>query len=116
MDGVECPVRYWQDSIKNVVQQYLLEFPNGVKRTYIYNHVPKSFRSNCMLAGLCNLCEDVGYSNFANLIDLVEKLSQMTEQPQLGAVVTEIRTLQQYLKTKIANEVKYIFLVVPQVV
>ena len=53
--GEECPVRYWQDSIKQLITQYLLEFPCGVKRSYIYAHIPKDFRSNTMLAGLCNL-------------------------------------------------------------
>jgi len=46
IDGEECPVRYWQDSIKQMVKQYLLEFPNDMKRSYIYVHVPKNFRSN----------------------------------------------------------------------
>ena len=36
MDGEEMPVRYWKDNVKELVNQYLLEFPNGVKRTYIY--------------------------------------------------------------------------------
>ncbi|KAJ7377704.1 hypothetical protein OS493_027266 [Desmophyllum pertusum] len=31
----ETSVRYWKDSIKNLVNQYLLEFPGGVKRTVI---------------------------------------------------------------------------------
>ena len=52
VDGQETPVRYWKDSIKNLVNQYLLEFPNGVKRTYIYSHLPPSFRSDTMLAEL----------------------------------------------------------------
>ena len=64
INNEECPVRYWQDSIKSLIQQYLMEFPGGVKRTYIYSHIPKNFRQNSMLAGLCNLCEDYGYSNF----------------------------------------------------
>lgn len=59
--GEECPVRYWQDSIKQLVKQYLLEFPNGVKRSYIYAHMPKNYRSNTLLAGLCNLCEDFNW-------------------------------------------------------
>ena len=58
IDGEETPVRYWQSSIKEVIPQYMLEFPGGVKRSYIYAHIPKNFRSNTMLAGLCNLCED----------------------------------------------------------
>ena len=36
VQGEETVVRYWQDTVKGLVNQYLLEFPNGVKRTYIY--------------------------------------------------------------------------------
>ena len=46
VNGTETAVRYWQDSLKNVVQQYLLENPNGIKRTYIYTHLPQNFRMN----------------------------------------------------------------------
>ena len=35
IDGKECPVGYWQSSIKEVIQHYLLEFPGNVKRSYI---------------------------------------------------------------------------------
>ena len=80
IDGEETPVRYWQSSIKQVIQQYLLEFPGGVKRRYIYGHILKNFRSNTMLAGLCNLCEDYGYANFANLKDLVQKVGADCQQ------------------------------------
>ena len=55
VNGKETSVRYWQDSLKNIVQQYMLENPNGVKRIFIYTHLPKNFRTNTMLAGLCNL-------------------------------------------------------------
>ena len=41
VDDEEIAVRYWQDTIKGLVNQYLLEFPNGVKRTYIYTHLPE---------------------------------------------------------------------------
>jgi len=75
VEGEECPVRYWQDSIKNSIQQYRLEFPNGIRCTYIYTHLPKNFRSNTMLAGLCNICEDCGYSNFAMLISLLQRMA-----------------------------------------
>ena len=33
VDDEETAVRYWQDTIKGLVNQYLLEFPNGAKRT-----------------------------------------------------------------------------------
>lgn len=70
----DIPVRYWKDSIKNLVNQYLLEFPNGVKRTYIYSHLPPSFRSDTMLAGLCNLCDDYGHSNYDNMQTLLNDI------------------------------------------
>ena len=36
VQGEETVVRYWQDTIKGLLNQYLLEFPNGVKRTYLF--------------------------------------------------------------------------------
>lgn len=105
VNGEECPVRYWQNSIKGIVQQYLLEFPDGVKRTYIYTHLPKNFRSNSLLAGLCNLCEDFGYANFSALTDLVEQLYADTQQPGLQEMVHNIQGLQRYLKTRFSKEV-----------
>ena len=36
MDDEEMPVRYWKDNVEELVNQYLLEFPNGVQCTYIY--------------------------------------------------------------------------------
>lgn len=59
VDGKETGVRYWQCDIKDVIQQYQLKFPDGLKRTYIYSHLPKKFRMNTMLAGLWNLCDDL---------------------------------------------------------
>ena len=76
VDGQETPVRYWKDSIKNLVNQYLLEFPNGVKRTYIYSHLPPSFRSDTMLAGLCNLCDDYGHSNYDKMQSLLSDIKR----------------------------------------
>ena len=105
IDGEEAPLRYWQSSIKEVIQQYLLEFPGGVKRSYIYGHIPKNFRSNTMLAGLCNLCEDYGYANFANLKDLVHKVGADCQQQELSGTLKKITILQRYLKTKFSHEV-----------
>lgn len=103
--GEECPVRYWQDSIKQLVTQYLLEFPDGVKSSYIYAHIPKNFRSNTMLAGLCNLCEDFGFANFASLRDMVQKLGADSPHENLGSVLKSITLLQRYLKTKFSHQV-----------
>lgn len=33
--GSETAVHYWLDTVKATIDQYLLEFPGGVKRTYI---------------------------------------------------------------------------------
>lgn len=109
IDGEETPVRYWQSSIKEVIQQYLLEFPGGVKRSYIYAHIPKNFRSNTMLAGLCNLCEDYGYANFSSLKDLVHKVGADSPQHELSGTEKNITTLQRYLKTKFSHEVIHVF-------
>ena len=105
VDGRECLVCYWQDSIKQVVQQYLLQFPDGVKRSYIYVHLRKNYRANTMLAGLCNLCEDFGHANFANLRELIQKMGADCPQQDLGSIMGSITILQGYLKTKFACEV-----------
>ena len=108
--GEECPVRYWQDSIKQLIKQYLLEFPNGVKRSYIYAHIPSNYQSNTMLAGLCNLCEDLGFSNFSNLREMVQKLGAESRSDDIGSVRKSITLLQRYLKTKFSDQVLiYIF-------
>ena len=36
VNGEESPVQYWQSSIRDVIQQYLVKFPGGVKRSFIY--------------------------------------------------------------------------------
>lgn len=79
--------KVWQDSIKQLIKQYLLEFPNCVKRSYIYAHIPSNYRSNTMLAGLCNLCEDFGFSNFSNLREMVQKLAAESLSDDLGSVL-----------------------------
>ena len=81
VQGEETAVRYWQDTIKGLVNQYLLEFPNGVKRTYIYTHLPTSFRMNTMLAGLCNICDDFGYSNFDDLCTFINEICSLCPGP-----------------------------------
>lgn len=98
--GEETAIRYWQDTIKGLVDQYLLEFPNGVKRTYIYTHLPTNFRMNTMLAGLCNLCDDFGYSNFDELCAFIEEVSASPPGLNGSALIKEVRTYQEFLKTK----------------
>ena len=81
MNGQETPIHYWKDSVKKLVNQYLLEFPNGVKRTYIYTHLPPNFRYNTMLAGLCNLCDEFGHSNYDNFTSFLEGIQKSSAIP-----------------------------------
>ena len=74
----ETPVGYWKDSIQDLVNQYLMEFPGEVKRTYIYSHLQPNFHFNTMLAGLCNLCDEYGYTNYENF----GPFWMMPEEPQ----------------------------------
>ena len=99
VQGEETAVRYWQDTVKGLVNQYLLEFPNGVKRTYIYTHLPVNFRMNTMLAGLCNLCDDYGYSNFDELCDLITDVSSESPDLNASALIKDVRKYQRFLKT-----------------
>lgn len=107
VEGKETAVRYWQDSLKNIVQQYLLENPNGVKRTYIYTHLPQNFRMNTMLAGLCNLCDDYGHSNFDILCELTQEISNMNSGEastfEAAGIVKQLRIHQRFLKTMLAK-------------
>ena len=106
VDKTETAVRYWQYDIKDVIHQYQLKFPNGLKRTYIYTHMPKNFRTNSMLAGLCNLCDDYGHSNFDSLLELLDDLNceDVLDTPvsQLKQIT---RNYQKYLKLQFTKEV-----------
>lgn len=78
IDGQETPVRYCKDSIKELINQYLLEYPNGVKRTYIYTHLPSNFRYNTMLAGFSNLCDEFDYSNSDKFMSFLTSVERAT--------------------------------------
>ena len=103
VEGEETAVRYWQDTIKGLVDQYLLEFPNGVKRTYIYTHLPTNFRMDTMLAGLCNLCDDFGHSNFDELCSFIEEVSSMRPGLNASSLIKDVRVYQKFLKTKFSK-------------
>ena len=65
----------------------MLQFSDGVKRSYIYAHLPKNYHANTMLAGLCNLWKDFGYANFANLQELIQKMGADCQQQDLGSIM-----------------------------
>lgn len=99
VEGEETAVRYWQDSVKNIVQQYRLEFSNGVKRSYVYTHLPCNFRMSTMLAGLCNLCNDFGHSNFDAFCSVAKDVSNIDGSTLDSAhFVKNMRQYQTFLK------------------
>lgn len=77
VDGEETPVRYWKDSIKNLVNQYLLVFPFGEKRTYLFSHLQPSLRSDSMFARLCNIRDDYGHSNYDKLLSVMSEIEHI---------------------------------------
>lgn len=105
VDGKETGVRYWQCDIKHVIQQYQLKFPDGLKRTYIYSHLPKNFRMNTMLAGLCNLCDDFGHSNFESLELLLENLKKEDVLATQSQLLCTSRQYQKFVKVQFPKEV-----------
>ena len=100
VDGQETPIRYWKDSVKELVNQYLLEYPNG---TYIYTHLPSYFRYNTMLAGLCNLCDEFGYSNFEKLASFLANVETATNV-SMKEMRTKILQHQRYMKTQFPKQ------------
>ena len=107
VDGKETGVRYWQCDIKDVIQQYQLKFPGGLKRTYIYSHLPRNFRMNTMLAGLCNLCDDYGHSNFESVHLLLNDLKKVGVLPATAhsEFVSATRQYEKFLKVEFPKEV-----------
>ena len=103
VQGEETAVRYWQDTVKGLVNQYLLEFPNGVKRTYIYTHLPTNFRMNTMLAGLCNICDDFGHSNFDELCTFIEEICTHCPGLNGSTLIKDVRRYETFLKTKFSK-------------
>ena len=104
VDGEKTAVRYWQDSIKSIVQQYLLENPDGVKRTFLYTHLPQNFQMNTMLAGLCNLCDEYGHSNFDAMCELIQEIASLgggeTTTIDHACLAKHTRNHQTFLKRK----------------
>ena len=113
VNGAETAVRYWQCDVKDVIQQYQLKFPNGLKRTYIYTHLPKNFRTNSMLAGLCNLCDDFSHTNFDSLLALLADFnSKNALNTPLSSLVQTTREHQKYLNLKFSKEVSVVCCVI----
>ena len=50
VDGKETPIRYWKDSVKELVNQYLLENPNPNAHTYTHTFLPTSATTLCWQA------------------------------------------------------------------
>lgn len=83
----------------------MLQFLDGVKRSYIYVYFLKNYRVNIMFVGLCNFCEDFGYVNFVNLREFIQKMGVDCQQLDFGSIMGFIIILQRYLKIKFVREV-----------
>lgn len=105
VNNEETPIRYWKDNVKELINQYLLEFPNGVKRTYLYTHLPSNFRYNTMLAGLCNLCDEYGYSNFEKFTIFLSDVQRITTV-SMADLKSKVLQHQRYMKTQFSNQVQ----------
>lgn len=80
-----------------------MEFPNGIKRTYIYTHLPATFRYNTILAGLCNLCDENGQKNFEKILAIIVELEVASKQ-SLKDSNDMVLKYQQYLKTNFSKQ------------
>ena len=67
----------------------------------------KNYCSNTLLAGLCNLCEDFGFSNFSKLRELGQNIAYDCRHEDLRSILKKIALLQRYLKTKFSHQVLY---------
>ena len=105
VNGQETPVHYWKDSVKELVNQYLLEFPNGVKRSYIYTQLPPNFRYNSMLAGLCNLCDEFGHSKYDNFTSFLKGIQKSSAIP-VDELKAKVLKYQSFMKTKFSNQME----------
>ena len=94
-DGQETPVRYWKDNVKEIFNQYPLEFPSGVKPTFIYTHLPPNFCYNTMLAGFCNLCDVFRHSNFEKFMTFLGSVERAT-----------MVSVKHFMKTHFAHQVQ----------
>ena len=52
-----------------------------------------------MLAGLCNLCDDFGHSNFDELCELITEVSSKCPGLNASALIKAVRNYQTFLKT-----------------
>ncbi|KAK3702245.1 hypothetical protein QZH41_016773 [Actinostola sp. cb2023] len=61
--------------------------------------------------GLCNLCDDFGYSNFEDLFVLVKEKSDESSGMDLPAMQKKLEAHQQFLRTRFSKQVipKYLF-------
>ena len=102
VQGEETAVRYWHDTIKGLVNHYLLEFPNGWIYV-IYTHLPTNFRMNTMLARLCNICDDFGYFNFDDLCTFINEICSLCSGANGSMLIKNVRCYETFLKTKFSK-------------
>ena len=102
VNGQETPIHHCKNSVKELVNQYLLEFPNGVNRTYNYTHMPPNFCYNTMLAGLCNWRDELGHSNYDNFTSFLEGIHKSSAIP-VAEMKSKVLKHQSFMKIKFSN-------------
>ena len=103
VDGQETPIRYWKDSVKELVNQYLLEYQNGVKRTYIYTHLPSYFRYNTMLADSATCVMSLDTQIFAKFASFLANVDTATNV-SMKEMRKQILQHQRYMKTQFPKQ------------
>ena len=104
INGNETAVHYWLDTVNATIDQYFLEFPDGVKRTYIHTYLPVNFRTNTMLAGLCNICDEFGHGTFDSLKQLVQEVASKSGTIVASDVIKQLTVHFRYFKNKFRKE------------
>ena len=103
VNGQETPIHYCNDRVKELVNQNLLEFPNGVNRNKNYTHMIPNFPYNTMLAGLCNWRDEFGHSNYNNFTSLLEGIQRSSAIP-VAEMKSKVLKHQSFMKTKFSNQ------------
>ena len=76
-----------------------------MKHSFIYTHLPPNFRHNTMLAGLCNLCDEFGHSNFGKFMTLLGSVERAT-MVSVKDLREKLLQHQRFMKTQFAHQVQ----------
>ena len=67
--------------------------------------LPANFRYNTMLAGLCNICDECGHSNFEKLFSLLTEVESATAV-SIKQMKARVADYQRFCKTQLSRQVE----------